>query len=183
MHFRDCPEVAQRLADAGTPQSAPEPSQAATEAHSDEERVRKYAKEIALACGYVDPMRQHKISARAAIAVADAEQAELRAEVEALKGWLTDARAALRNMDRLLTEVNSDADRMEAAEVKVARLEALGGEPYVLADILCHLYHDYDIGDLTGFATEQGFVVSCADCKAKAREVLACLKTTLDGAE
>ena len=35
-------EVSERLADAGTTQSAPEPSQAATEAHSDEERVARY---------------------------------------------------------------------------------------------------------------------------------------------
>jgi hypothetical protein len=49
---------------------------------TNDEREQRYAKEIALACGYVDPLRQHQISARAAVAVADAEQADLRAEVE-----------------------------------------------------------------------------------------------------
>jgi hypothetical protein len=51
---------------------------------SNEERVQRYAKEIALACGYADPLRQHQISARAVMAVADAEHAELRAEIRRL---------------------------------------------------------------------------------------------------
>lgn len=56
------------------------------------EREAKYAKEIALACGYIDPMRQHKIGARAAMVVADAEQAELRANVARVEALLDEWR-------------------------------------------------------------------------------------------
>lgn len=72
----------------------------------------------------------------AVIALADAEQAELRADLAYAQadarhwhsGWgradaeLRDARAALVNMDRLVTEANAAA---ESAEAKVARVEAL----------------------------------------------------------
>lgn len=61
----------------------------------------------------------------------------------------------------------------------MARLDALTGEPYVLADILCHLYHEFDTTALTGFVTGKGFVVSCATCKAHAREVVEAIRTAL----
>ena len=83
---------------------------------TNEERAQRYAE--AVRREYAMHRDSRAKIARAVMAVADAEQAELRA-------WLTDARAALRNMDRLLTEVNADADHMEAAEAKVARVEAL----------------------------------------------------------
>jgi chromosome segregation ATPase len=62
---------------------------------------------------------------RAVMAVADAEQAELRAEVERLRGWYADARAVLGNMDRLITEANS---RSDLAQAEVAHWKNHAGE-------------------------------------------------------
>jgi hypothetical protein len=104
------------------------------------ERERRYAKEIALACGYVDPMRQHKISARAAIAVADAEQAEadecglqaegkflaeideLRAEVTRLTLALGNAKGASKHNAVMAT---SEARRADAAEAAIQRVREI----------------------------------------------------------
>ena len=101
---------------------------------TNEERVQRYARAIYddQIVSY-DPDEVAEVT-EAVMAVADAEQAELRA-------WLTDARAALRNMDRLLTEVNADADRMEAAEAKVARVGAATNAPSSHAE-WCHSHSE-----------------------------------------
>ena len=106
--------AAQRLADAGTTQSAPEPSRAATEAPSDDERREDRYADIIID-GQQDYEHPHA-RARRVMAVADAEQAELRVEVESLRNLLT------------YSEGRTSQHRAEAAEAKVARVEALADE-------------------------------------------------------
>jgi hypothetical protein len=78
-----------------------------------------------------------------------------------------------------LADAAEQRERAEAAEAIVEQVRASVREPYVLADALCRIYHDGRDG-LTGFVVNERFVVSCAECKAHAREVLAAI---LDGAQ
>ncbi len=101
----------------------------------------------------------------------DAELAAVGVQVE----WAGDGMTAVGRLSDVLALIQGKVDaedRADRAEATLAKVAALGGEPYVLADVLCHLYHDFDITALTGFATESGFVVSCATCKANAGHVL-----------
>lgn len=134
-----CPS--QRLADAGTTPSAPEPSQATTEAHGNEERVARYVE--AVSRSMVQPLGALPPGiARAVMAVADAEQAELRAEVERLRRWKAEAAEVILGLqdvgralgvglgEQITGRSGLDAakrliERAEAAEAKVARVEAL----------------------------------------------------------
>jgi hypothetical protein len=93
---------------------------------SNEERVQRYAKEVALACGYADPLRQHQISARAAVAVADAEQAELRAEIRRLRGLsCADCEAGEPHACATLAwgQVTAERDRWKARALEEASKE------------------------------------------------------------
>jgi hypothetical protein len=94
--------ASQRLADAGTPQSAPEPSQAATEAHSDENWGWCYS------CGdlakgddvapIVYRLRDEVSSLQADLATAEAKVARVEAGIDATRGML--ARAAMTDASR-----------------------------------------------------------------------------------
>ena len=138
----DAARAVVRLADAGTTQSAPEPSQAATEAHSDQDRVQRYGEALgeAMGCHNGAACDECAVGVDAVMAVADAEQAELRAEVERLTA---ERDAAQEHVAYHLRDysLNSEATgdlavdmaaytgrlkiRAEAAEAKVARVEAL----------------------------------------------------------
>jgi len=132
--------ASERLADAGTTQSAPEPSQAATEAQGDDERVRRYAEAIYAADQARNPeipfgfeLNEWGKEARAVMAVADAEQAELRAEVERVWRYFETDAAALREraeaaeakVGDLEMSLAVESAKRAAAEAKVARVEAL----------------------------------------------------------
>ena len=109
-----------------TPVSTPSGPSAGLEGAA-QRRVERYAEAMAEADGGPDLgcfSEDYIDHARAAIAVADQELAEkdatiaeLRAEVDAMRERYNDARAALRNMDRLLTEVDATDRQMIFADV------------------------------------------------------------------
>jgi hypothetical protein len=76
--------------------------------------------------------------------------------------------------------------RAEAAEAESARLasvvaavEALFREPYRAADSLCSVLHPERRETCTGFATNDGFFVSCVECKALAARIGADVRAAL----
>ena len=86
----------------------------------------------------------------------------------------SDVRGSIREM----FDAVAAAIAARATEEVVTKVRETSGEPYVLADILCNLYHSFDVGTLTGFATDNGFVVSCVDCKRNASRVVDSLAVT-----
>ncbi|KJK12532.1 hypothetical protein UB45_07560 [Terrabacter sp. 28] len=78
-----------------------------------DERLQRYATAIELASGIAAERPQIQKEARAVMAVADAEQAELRAEIENLR-----------------TTVRMDLVYMRMLEAKVARVEAVVNDEF-----------------------------------------------------
>ena len=121
------PNWHQSSPDATEAQDTPVSTPSGPSAGAAQRRVERYAEAMAEADGGPDLgcfSEDYIDHARAAIAVADQELAEkdatiaeLRAEVDAMRERYNDARAALRNMDRLLTEVDATDRQMIFADV------------------------------------------------------------------
>ena len=87
--------------------------------------------------------------------------------------------AAEAERDALRAAMDEAVQERDRLRSQVERVEALGREPYRLADAICHEAHPDVRAQMTGFLVPGvGFVSSCASCKSIARDAL---RRALDG--